>query len=379
MSSFDKKIGIIGGGQLGRMTIQEARKMDIYVDILTPSHPSPASEISNDFLVGSLYDEEKIKELASRSDILTYEIEHININVLKELEKQGKTIYPSAKVIEIIQDKSKQKKMLEKNGIPTSKWKMVSENNIKEIISEFGYPVVQKSCRGGYDGKGVMILKDERDLKDIIKSESFLENFVNHEMEIAVMVARNKSGEIKTYPVVEMVFDEKTNICDTVVSPARIKDDLAKKAQNLAVKCVKALDGVGIFGVEMFLTKHGEILINEIAPRPHNSGHYTIEGCKTSQYEQYLRAIMDLPLGSTELLSPACMVNVLGEPGYNGDVLVKGGRKALKIDGASIHIYGKKQTRPHRKMGHITVLADTCKKAYENARKAQNFLKIITK
>lgn len=377
MTSFGKKIGIIGGGQLGRMTIQEARKMDVYIDVLTPSHPSPSSDISYDYITGSLYDAEKIKELANRCDIISYEIEHINVEVLKEIESSGKKVYPSAAVIELIQDKSKQKEFLEKNNIPTSKWKRVN-NNIDQLASQFGFPLVQKSSRGGYDGKGVYIIKDNNDIKNMIKNESFVEEYVDYQMEIAVMVARNSHGEVKTYPVVEMVFDDKTNICDTVIAPARISDEASQNATELSIKCIEALDGVGVFGVEMFLTADGNILVNEIAPRPHNSGHYTLEACKTSQYEQYLRALLDLPLGSTDLLSPACMINLLGAEGYSGDVVLKGAGRMLEIGGASLHMYGKRETRPFRKMGHITVLADNQDEAFEKAVEARNRLEIIS-
>ncbi len=373
-----KKLGIIGGGQLGKMTILEARKMDLYTCVLTDSYPSPASEISNEYIVGSLYDEDKVREIAKKCDVLTYEIEHINVEVLKELEAKGKKIFPSSNVIEIIQDKSKQKELLDKNNIPTSKWKRVTENNIDELKKEFGFPVVQKSCKGGYDGRGVFILKKESDIDKMIPGESFFEKFVDCEKEIAVMVARNFNGEVVTYPVAEMVFDEKTNICDTVVVPARITEDQYKEAEELALKCVEAFEGVGIFGVEMFLTKDGKILINEIAPRPHNSGHYTIEACKTSQYEQFIRAVLNYHLGNCDLLSPACMVNLLGEEGYVGKVKILGVDEVMKVDGAYLHIYGKKETKPFRKMGHITVLNDSEEKAYQLALKAREHLKIIS-
>lgn len=374
-----KRLGIIGGGQLGKMAILEARKMDIHTTVLTEEYPSPASEISNDHIVGSLYDAEKIRELASKVDVVTIEIEHINVEVLKELEAEGKEIYPQSKVIELIQDKSKQKELLNINNIPTSKWKMTTKESIKDDIKEFGFPVVQKSCRGGYDGRGVFILKEESDIDKMIEGESFLESFIPCEKEIAVMVARSAGGEIKTYPVVEMAFDERTNICDTVIAPAMVDASIAKLAKSLAIECVKALDGVGIYGVEMFLTAAGEVLINEIAPRPHNSGHYTIEGCRTSQYEQFIRAISNYSLGNTEILAPSCMVNVLGEDGYTGSVKVEGINEMLKVDSAYLHLYGKKDTKPFRKMGHITALSSTQEDALKKALDARNHLKIIAK
>ncbi|WP_319201278.1 5-(carboxyamino)imidazole ribonucleotide synthase [uncultured Ilyobacter sp.] len=373
-----KKLGIIGGGQLGKMTILEARKMDIYTCVLTEEHPSPASEISNEYIIGSLHDEDKIREISEKCDVLTYEIEHINVEVLKELEAKGKKIFPSSRVIEIIQDKSKQKELLDEKNIPTSKWKKLTKDNLEELKKEFGFPVVQKSCKGGYDGRGVFILKDESDIEKMIQGDSFFEEFIECDKEIAVMVARNFNGDIATYPVVEMVFDDKTNICDTVVAPARITEDQCKEAKKLALQCVEALDGVGIFGVEMFLTKEGKILINEVAPRPHNSGHYTIEACKTSQYEQFIRSVLNYSLGSCDLLSPACMVNILGEDGYKGKVKVIGMDEMMSVDGAYLHLYGKKDTKPFRKMGHITVLSDSEEEACKLALKAREHLKIIS-
>lgn len=374
-----KKLGIIGGGQLGKMTILETRKMDIHTCVLTEEYPSPASEIANEYVIGSLFDANKIREVAEKCDVLTYEIEHINVEVLKELEREGKKIFPSSKVIELIQDKSKQKKLLDENNIPTSKWKMLTDENKKELVAEFGFPVVQKSCTGGYDGRGVFILKEESDIEKMIPGESFLEAFVPCEKEIAVMVARNFDGEVSIYPVVEMVFDERTNICDTVIAPANISKEQEEKAKKLALECIKALDGVGIFGVEMFLTKDGEILINEVAPRPHNSGHYTIEACMTSQYEQFIRAVLNYSLGSVELLSPSCMVNVLGEEGYTGKVEIKGMEDMMKVKGTYLHIYGKKDTKPFRKMGHLTTLDKSVEGAMEKALKARNLLKIVSK
>ena len=361
------------------MTIQEARRLNIYTIVLTDSHPSPASEIADDYIVGSLYDSGKIEELASKCDVITYEIEHIDVNTLKKLEAEGKEVVPSARVLEIIQDKSKQKEEMRKSRIPTSDWEMVRDDNIEELIEKFGFPVVQKSCKGGYDGTGVFVLKSREDIPNMLKSESFFEKYVPFEKEIAVMVARNRDGEVKSYPLVEMEFDDKTNICDTVIVPAREDEDVMKRAQEIAVKCIEALDADGIFGVEMFLTKDKEIIVNEIAPRPHNSGHYTIEGCMTSQYEQFLRAVLNMPLGSTKLLFPSAMVNILGEPGYSGEVFVEGLEEVMKIEGAYVHLYGKRETKPSRKMGHITVIADSSEEALRRANIAKNILKIISK
>lgn len=374
----NKIIGIVGGGQLGRMTILEARKMDIKVIVLTPEHPSPASDIADDYIIGSLYDEKKIKELASKCDILSYEIEHINVDVLEGIEKSGKVVNPSAKVLKVIQNKAKQKALFEEKGLPTSKWDYVKADNLQALINKYGFPVVQKSCTGGYDGKGVFVLKSEADIPNMIKGDSFFEEFVPFEKEIAILVARNERGQTKTYPLVDMEFDPTTNMCDITVCPAKVNKELEEKAMDIATKAVEALDGYGLFGVEMFLTKDGEILLNEIAPRPHNSGHYTIEGCYTSQYEQYLRAIMNLPLGATGYIKPNVMINLFGEVGYSGETYVEGLDEALGIEGVNVHLYGKRETKPNRKMGHITVLDENTDLALEKAKKAKNLIKIKT-
>lgn len=375
----NRVIGIVGGGQLGRMTILEAKKMDIEVIVLTPEHPSPASDIADDYIIGSLHDSEKILELSKRCDIISYEIENIDVDTLKKIEADGKIVNPSAKVLEIIQDKSLQKKVLREHGLPVSDWDMITDGNLNSLVAKYGFPVVQKASKGGYDGKGVHILKSEDDIKTMITAPSFFEEFIPFEKEIATMVARNAKGDIKVYPLVDMEFDENTNMCDITVAPSAVSEDIKREALDLAKKSIIALDGVGIFGVEMFLTKDGRVLINEIAPRPHNSGHYTIEGCRTSQYEQYLRAIMNLPLGCAELIKPSVMINLFGEDGFSGDTNVTGFYEAMAIEGANIHIYGKKQTKPFRKMGHITVLSDTPEEALKRSKEAKKLIKIISK
>ncbi len=365
------KIGIIGGGQLARMMTFEAKRMGFYVTVLDPTPNSPAAQVADKQIIGDFYDESKLRELVESSDITTYDIEHINTKVLKELEKEGYKIYPSPHILEIIQDKLKQKEVLYKNGIPVPKFHKVET---PECLEKFGFPVVQKARKGGYDGRGVVILKDKKDLDRAIKSESYIEEFVDIEKELAVMVARNVNGEIKCYPVVEMIFNEEANICDMVIAPARIEEEIEKKAKEIAIKCVKVLDGVGIFGIEMFLTNDEKILVNEIAPRPHNSGHYTIEACETSQFEQHIRAINNLPLGSTRLLSPAVMVNLLGQG--RGKPIIEGLKEALSIPGLSFHFYGKKETRPYRKMGHVTILDENINNAIEKAKKVKGILNI---
>lgn len=378
MSQFNyplMKIGIIGGGQLGKMLTRKAKKMGFYVVILDPTPDSPAAQVADKQIVGDFYDENKIREIVEKSDVTTCDLEHVNTRVLKELFDEGHKIYPSPYLLEIIQDKLKQKELLTKTGIPVPKFEKVEKFD-PLFFEGVGFPTVQKARYGGYDGKGVVVLKDRSDLEKAIKAESVLEEFVDFEKELAVMVARNTEGEIKCYPVVEMVFDERANICDMVIAPARIEKEIEEQAKRVAINSIEVLDGVGIFGVEMFLTKEGKVLLNEIAPRPHNSGHYTIEACLTCQFEQHIRAISELPLGSTELLSPAVMINLLGEEGYEGPPIIEGVNKALSISGLSFHFYGKKVTRPFRKMGHVTILDKDLESAIEKAKKVKEFLKV---
>lgn len=369
------KIGIIGGGQLGKMMAQEAKKMGFTVVILDPTPGCPAASVSDAQIVADFYDEKKLEELVEKSDVATYDIEHIATEPLKRLQDKGYSILPSPYLLEVIQDKLAQKEILKKAGIPVARFTKIEQVNIDEF-KKFGFPLVQKTRKGGYDGRGVAVIRSEEDMAKALYNDSYVEELVDIEKELAVMVARSTKGEIISYPVVEMTFDERANICDMVIAPARIEKDLEEKAMEIAKEVVKALDGVGVFGVEMFLDKKGKILVNEIAPRPHNSGHYTIEACATSQFEQHIRAICGLPLGSTKLLSPAVMVNLLGEEGYDGIPLVEGFEEALSIEGLYFHFYGKKITRPYRKMGHVTVIDDDVEKAIEKAKKAKNILKV---
>ncbi|SHK20356.1 5-(carboxyamino)imidazole ribonucleotide synthase [Paramaledivibacter caminithermalis] len=374
---IDLKIGIIGGGQLGKMIAQEAKKMGLFVTILDPTPNSPASQIADKQIISDFNNEEKIEELVNECDITTFEIEHINTEILKRLGKDGKNIFPTSRVLEIIKDKSRQKEFLNKFNIPTSRWKRVNDNGF--IDKDLGFPVVQKACRGGYDGRGVYIIKNKDDIENRLKTESFLEEYIDFEKELAIMVARNRHGEIRCYPLVEMVFDKEENICDMIIAPARVDENIYKEASEIAAKCVRALNGIGVFGVEMFLTKDKKILVNEIAPRVHNSGHYTIEGCVTSQFEQHIRCIAGLPLGSTELIVPTVVMNILGEKNHYGTADYIGVNEALEIPGVSVHIYGKKEIKPYRKMGHVTIVDKQIEKAIEKAYRVKNVLKAISK
>ncbi|GFP43385.1 5-(carboxyamino)imidazole ribonucleotide synthase, partial [Candidatus Hakubella thermalkaliphila] len=356
----------------GKMMAQKAKKIGFYVTVLDPTPDCPATQVADKQVVGDFYDENKLRELVEESDVTTYDIEHIDVEVLKELFDKGHKIYPSPYLLDVIQDKLKQKDVLYKGGIPVPRYQKV-ESSI--CLEKFGFPIVQKARKGGYDGRGVVVLRDKGDLDKAIKVESLVEEFIDFEKELAVMVARNAKGEVRCYPVVEMVFDERANICDMVIAPARIEKEIEEQAKKIAIKSIEALDGVGIFGVEMFLAKN-KVLVNEIAPRPHNSGHYTIEACLTCQFEQHVRAITGLPLGSTKLLSPAVMVNLLGEERCQGHSTIEGLNKALSISGLSFHFYGKKVTRPFRKMGHVTILDENLERAIEKAKKVKDFLKV---
>jgi len=367
------KLGIIGGGQLGKIMSQKAKKMGFHVTILDPTYNCPAAQVSDKHIQGGFYDKEKLEQLVQESDVTTFELEHVETSILKELYDHGHNIHPSPYVIELIQNKYEQKKLLDNAGIPVPKYKSVE---CEDDLKSFGFPVIQKSKREGYDGKGVFKIDSESEIPNAIQAESFIEEMVDIDKELAIIVARNIEGEIKCYPVVEMLFDDRTNICDIVMAPASISKEVEFKAVEISVKAIQALDGVGIFGVELFLNKDGEILVNEIAPRAHNSGHYTVEACATSQFEQIIRAVTNLPLGSTKLISPAVMVNLLGEEGYEGEPFVEGMHDALEIPELSFHFYGKSFTKPFRKMGHVTVLGDDVNKALHKAMQAKEILKV---
>lgn len=367
------KLGIIGGGQLGKIMSQKAKKMGFHVTILDPTFNCPAAQVSDKHIMGGFHDKEKLEQLVQETDVTTFETEHVDTTILKKLYDSGHNIHPSPYVMELIQDKYEQKKLLDERGIPVPKYKSVET---QEDLASFGFPVIQKTKREGYDGKGVFMIKTPESIPECIKTESFIEELVDIDKELAVIVARNIEGEIQCYPVVEMLFDDRVNICDIVMAPAKISKEIEEKVIEISVKSIEVLDGVGIFGVELFLTKSGAILVNEIAPRPHNSGHYTVEACATSQFEQIIRAVTNLPLGSTKLLSPSVMVNLLGEEGYEGEPIIEGIHDALEIPELSFHFYGKSFTKPFRKMGHITVLDDNIDRALEKAMKAKNVLKI---
>ena len=369
------RIGIIGGGQLGRMMVKAAKRLGCTCVVLDPTPGSPAGQVAGHQIVGDYHDPSKLRELAESCDVTTFDIEDIDTETLIELEQEGRRIHPAPRLLALIQDKLTQKRLLSDAGIPTAAFAEMSATDATAFAG-FGYPLVQKARRGGYDGRGVAVMRTEADFGRRLPVPSLVERFIPAEKEIAVLVARGADGDTRCYPVVEMLFRPEENLLDLLLAPADIPAATAAAAQALAVRTVEALGGVGIFGIEMFLTAEGELLVNEVAPRTHNSGHYTIEACVTDQFEQHLRAILGLPLGSTEPLSPAAMINLLGSPGHRGRPLIKGLAAALAIPGACVHIYGKASSQPYRKMGHVTVLDRDIGAARRKAEEVRERLQI---
>lgn len=368
-------IGIIGGGQLGRMMTMAARRMGCAVSVIDPTPVSPAGVLADQQIVAAFDDKQAMRTLVENCDVTTFEIESIDVSDLIKLEKQGHAIYPSPRLLALLQDKLLQKQKLMEANLPTAAFIDAGDLS-QETFAKFGYPLVQKARKGGYDGRGVAILKSAEDFDKHLPVPSYIEQFIPAERELSVLVARGRKGEMSCYPVVEMTVDAEHNVLDSLSAPAQISEDIAKQAVDIAKRAVEDLDGVGVFGVELFLSKAGEILINEIAPRTHNSGHHTIEACVTDQFEQHLRAVMGLPLGSVKQLSPAVMVNLLGEAGAQGAVKVRGLREALAIEGVSVHLYGKQQVKPFRKMGHVTILDETLEKAEKKAQIVRDLMSI---
>ena len=375
-----QKIGIIGGGQLGKMMILEAKKLGFYVTILDPTKSCPADSIADEHIVADFDDSKAIRELAEKSDLITYEFEHIDVKVLKELESEDYKVYPTARSLEIIQNKYHQKTLLKENQIAVPDFIKVNEpEDIKDAGKEFGYPLMLKSCTGGYDGKGNAVINNEVEIDKALtelaggKTPLMAERYIPFKKEISIIAARDLKGGMRVYPTGEN--DHQDNILFETRVPADISVELKNKAESLAKEVLEVFAGIGIFCVEMFVTENDQLLINEIAPRPHNSGHYTIEGCVTSQFEQHIRAITSLPLGDTSLLRPAVMRNILGS-GKEGKSEIIGMEQALAVEGVKVHIYQKTLSRPGRKMGHLTVTADSLGKAIEQALEASQLIEI---
>lgn len=384
MENIQKKIGIIGGGQLGKMMIQEAKKMGFYVMVLDPTENCPAHTLVDEHVVAKFDDKKAIRFLAEKTDVVTYEFEHIDAEILQTLEQEGKKIYPTAKSLKVIQNKYTQKKLILEHGLPTPAFCVVSsERDIANAAEKFGYPIMLKTCTGGYDGKGNFLLRSKEEIPKAYaelgkgKLNLMAEKFFPFTVEISVLACRGIKGEIKVYPVAENIH--KDSILSETRVPANISKQVIPKAMELAKKVMEVFQGVGMFCVEMFVDKEENIAVNEVAPRPHNSGHYTIEACATSQFEQHIRAITGLPLGSSELLKPVVMRNLLGEPGNVGKTNISGADTALTIEGVYLHIYGKEECRPNRKMGHITTIADSMSQALRKAEMAKDAIKIYGK
>ena len=380
--SSDFKLGVLGGGQLGRMLLTETQKFDIYTSILDSSIEAPCAQICNEFHQGNLLDFDTVYNFGKRVDLLTIEIENVNIDALDRLEKEGLSIYPSPKSIRIIQNKATQKNFYNDKNIPTAPFfhyayleelKHSYHNNIIE------FPFVWKAARFGYDGTGVKIVRTFEDLENLPQGECIVENLIPFKNELAVIVARNSSGEVTSYPVVEMEFHPEANQVEYVICPARIDDSIAKKAREIALKVADAFNFVGLLAVEMFQTEEDTILVNEVAPRTHNSGHYSIEASYTNQFEQHLRSILNLPLGNTDNKVAGIMVNLVGAEGHTGNVVYENIDKILQIDGVTPHIYGKKITKPFRKMGHVTIVNKDINKARKVAQEVKEIIKVISK
>jgi 5-(carboxyamino)imidazole ribonucleotide synthase len=369
-------VGMIGGGQLGRMFIQEAIDLDVEVHVLDPDAQAPCHRIAHSFTVGSLNDFEAVLNFGSDKDILTVEIENINIDALEELERKGKFVFPQPSILRTIKDKGIQKQFYRDHQIPTSAFQLI---NSKADLNTELLPCVQKLRTGGYDGKGVQLLRTADDLSKAFDAPSVLEELIDFEKELSVIVARNTSGQIVSYPAVECEFNPEANLVELLFSPAAISQDMEEQAQQLAVSVIEKLGMVGILAVEMFLTKDGQLLVNEIAPRPHNSGHHTIECNVTSQFAQHLRAVLDLPLGSTEMVSPGAMINLLGEKGFEGEAHYEGLHTFLDIKGIHPHLYGKRTTKPFRKMGHVTIAGNTIDEVKALAHQALKGIRVISK
>ncbi len=380
-TTSELKLGIICGGQLGRMLGLAASNWDISTYVLDATENCPASKSCDVHVLGHHMDYEAVYNFGKKVDMLTFEIEHVNLEALRKLKAEGLAIYPDPELLAIIQDKGLQKQFYAKHDIPTSPFALYSsKEDIKGAIEEgkIQFPFVQKSRAAGYDGKGVSVILKPDDLDKLMDTPSMVENAVDIEKELSVIVARNKSGETKCYPIVDMVFNQEANLVDYLLCPADVSEAIEYKCQQIALNIAEKLDLAGLLAVELFLDKQGNILVNECAPRTHNSGHHTIESNYTSQFEQQLRAILNFPLGDTKIKTPAVMVNVIGEEGHQGPVYYQGFEKVVSISGAHPHIYGKAVTKPFRKMGHITVLGDTVEEAIAKAKEIKQTIKVIT-
>ena len=379
MNFYDKefKLGMLGGGQLGKMFIQEAVNYNVQVCVLELDSKAPCALIAHEFICGDFNDYDTVIAFGKDKNVLTIEIEHVNTDALKQLESSGVKVFPQPSVLELIKDKGLQKQFYQQNDIPTAPFKLVSsEEEVREHLSEF--PFMQKARTGGYDGKGVHVLKSEKDIEQCFDAPSVLEEFVDFEKEVSVIVARNEHNEMTTYPIVELEFNPVANLVEYLKCPADVSSEIESEAMDIAKKVAEKMDVVGLLAVEFFLTKSGELLVNEVAPRTHNSGHQSIEGNVTSQFEQHLRSILGMPLGDTAIVMPSVMLNLLGEAGFTGKAKYENLTEVLKMTQVHVHLYGKHLTKPFRKMGHVTVTDNNLSEAYSKAKEVKSLLKVIS-
>ena len=379
VKGHDLTLHILGGGQLGKMLIEAASDWNIRCHVLDPDPDCSCSRLAWQFTCGSFKDYDAVMAFCAEAHYITIEIEHVNTDALRDLKAQGKKVFPDPDMLDIIKDKGKQKSFYVEHGIPTSPFTLYDDADaIRQAVASGTrtLPFVQKSCTAGYDGKGVQVVRTKDDLDKLLPGASLAEELIPFEKELAVIVARSTNGDTKAFPAVEMEFHPTANLVEFLLSPAHINSELEQKAQQLAVRTIEAMNLYGVLAVEMFLTADGDILVNEVAPRPHNSGHHTIEANITSQYQQLLRSIFGLPLGSTALTTTSMMVNLLGEDGYTGEAIYEGLPECLAIEGVYVHLYGKKITKPFRKMGHVTIVDIDTAKAREKANFVKDNLKI---
>ena len=373
----DLRLGVLGGGQLGRMLIQAANDLNIHIHCLDPDPNAPCSEIAHSFSCGSLTDYNTVLNFGSDKHLITVEIENVNVEALVELEKKGVKVFPQPNVLKLIQDKGLQKEFYLKNNIPTAAFELISSK--AELLLKTDFPFVHKLRTGGYDGKGVKIISNLSEAEQSFDAPSVIEEKIDFQKELSVLVARNEKGEIKTFPLVECEFNPEANLVEFLFSPADVSPEIELKAKEIASQLIEKLNMVGLLAVELFLTKSNELLVNEIAPRPHNSGHHTIECCTTSQFSQHLRAILNLPLGDTSLIQAGAMINLVGEKEFNGPVIYDGLENLLSIPGVFPHLYGKEISKPFRKMGHITITGKNIDELKAKRDKIKGLIRVISR
>ena len=373
------KLGILGGGQLGKMLLYDCKRYDVFTKIMDPNKNAPSSKLADEFIVGDLTNYDDVINFCENVDVVTVEIENVNTEALEYLENNGKKVYPSSATLKTIQNKSIQKDFYTKNNLPTSSYK--NYKFIKDVINDYNddklkLPAVWKSAKFGYDGKGVKILKNINDIESLPDTECLIEEKVDIKKEISVIVARNQNKDEVCFPAVEMEFNSDSNLVEYIMCPANISKEIEEKAYEIALNTARKFNSIGLLAVELFLTSKDEVLINEVAPRPHNSGHHTIECCFTSQFDQHIRSVLNLPLGNTDIKIPGIMVNLVGENKVEGDVIYKNIEKIFNISGVSTHLYGKKKSRLNRKMGHITIVHSEIEKAIQIGKEIKELIKV---